>query len=69
MTEPNTPPNHDVSRRFPGLFSTGAAAALRYMEISESWLPFVDTYRTMCRSPEPEFKRVLEDVRDMRLAA
>ena len=33
------------------------------------WLPFVDTYRTMCRSPEPEFKRVLEDVRDMRLAA
>ena len=33
------------------------------------WVPFVDTYRTMCRAPEAEFKRVLEDVRDMRLTA
>ncbi len=31
-----------------------------------NWLPFVDTYRTICRAPEPEFKRVLEHVRDMR---
>ena len=30
------------------------------------WLPFVDTYRTICQAPEPEFKRVLEHVRDMR---
>ena len=37
--------------------------------LSDIWLPFVDTYRTMCRAPEPGFKRVLEGVRDMRLAA
>src|SRR6516225_11531695 len=27
------------------------------------WLPFLDTYRTMCRAPEPAFRRVLEGIR------
>jgi hypothetical protein len=30
---------------------------------SENWLAFLDTYRTMCISPLPEFRRVLEAVR------
>jgi hypothetical protein len=34
-----------------------------------NWLPFVDTYRTMCRSPEPTFRRILEDIRELRFAA
>jgi hypothetical protein len=33
------------------------------------WLPFLDTYRTMCLAPQPHFRRVLEEVREMRLAA
>jgi DnaJ domain len=33
------------------------------------WLPFLDTYRTMCLAPQPHFRRVLEDVRQMQLAA
>jgi hypothetical protein len=27
------------------------------------WLPFLDTYRTMCLAPPPEFQRVPEEVR------
>jgi hypothetical protein len=34
-----------------------------------AWLPFLDTYRTMCLAPQPVFRRVLEDVRAMQLAA
>jgi site-specific DNA recombinase len=30
---------------------------------SEIWLPFLDTYRTMCLAPEPPFRRVLEEIR------
>jgi len=37
----------------------------RYRE----WLPFLDTYRTMCRNPEPTFRQILEDVRELRFAA
>lgn len=33
------------------------------------WLPFLDTYRTMCRAPEPTFWRLLEDIRELRFAA
>jgi hypothetical protein len=33
------------------------------------WLPFLDTYRTMCLAPEPAFRQVLEDVRELRFAA
>src|SRR3984893_14532913 len=28
-----------------------------------SWLPFLDTYRTMCLAPEPPFRRALEEIR------
>src|SRR5436190_22733783 len=27
------------------------------------WLPFLDTYRTMCCAPEPAFRRILENIR------
>jgi hypothetical protein len=33
------------------------------------WLPFLDTYRTMCLAPQPEFRRLLEQVRDLPIAA
>jgi hypothetical protein len=33
------------------------------------WLPFLNTYRTMCVSPEPEFRQVLEEIRLLDLAA
>jgi hypothetical protein len=29
------------------------------------WLPFLDTYRTMCFAPSPEFRLVLEEVRQL----
>jgi hypothetical protein len=32
-------------------------------------LPFLDTYRTLCRAPEPAFRRVLEQIREIQLAA
>jgi hypothetical protein len=37
--------------------------------VLNNWLPFLDTYRTMCLAPQPDFRRVLEDVRAMQLAA
>jgi hypothetical protein len=37
--------------------------------LSENWLPFLNTYRAMCPAPQPDSKRVLEDVRAMQLAA
>ena len=33
------------------------------------WLPFLNTYRTMCRAPEPNFRQILEDVRGLRFGA
>ena len=35
---------------------------------TEIWLPFLNTYRTMCLTPTPVFRRLFEDVRDIRLA-
>jgi hypothetical protein len=32
-------------------------------------LAFLDTYRTMCVAPEPDFLRVLEELREERPAA
>jgi exonuclease III len=29
------------------------------------WLPFLDTYRTMCLAPRPDFRRLLEQARDL----
>jgi hypothetical protein len=37
-------------------------------EIDET-LPFLDTYRTLCRAPEPAFRQILEDVRELGFAA
>ena len=36
---------------------------------SHFWLPFLDTYRTMCLAPQPEFRRLLEQARDLPIAA
>src|SRR5690349_2015855 len=36
---------------------------------SQIWLPFLDTYRTMCLAPQPEFRRLLEQARDVPIAA
>jgi hypothetical protein len=33
------------------------------------WLPFLNTYRTMCVAPEPDFRRLLEDIRELQIAA
>ena len=29
----------------------------------ENWLPFVETYRTLCRVPDMEFRYMLQDVK------
>ena len=34
-----------------------------------AWLLFLDRYRTICRAPEPAFREILEDVRELRFAA
>jgi hypothetical protein len=34
-----------------------------------AWLPFLDTYRTMCHAPEPAFRRILEEIRGLHFAA
>ena len=36
---------------------------------SQIWLTFLDTYRTMCLAPEPEFRRLLEQAQDLPIAA
>jgi len=36
---------------------------------SERLLPFLEAYRTMCCAPDQEFRRVLEQGREMRVAA
>jgi len=36
--------------------------------MASGWLPFLKTYRTMCLAPKPEFRRVLEEIHEMRLA-
>ena len=36
---------------------------------TEIFLPFLDTYRTICLAPEPQFRHVLEELRQTRLAA
>jgi hypothetical protein len=33
------------------------------------WLRFLDTYRTMCVTPEPEFRQLLQEIRSFDLAA
>jgi hypothetical protein len=33
------------------------------------WLPFLNIYRTMCLAPDPVFRRVLQEIRELGLAA
>ena len=33
------------------------------------WLPFLDTYRTMCTAPSPDFLQALDGISTLRLAA
>jgi hypothetical protein len=49
-----------------GLFRLRRSGTVRD---ANSWLPFLDTYRTMCRAPEPDFRQILEDIRELRFAA
>ena len=44
-----------------------ARASLRRPKIIR--LPFLNTYRTMCGAPEPEFRQLLQDIRTLDLAA
>lgn len=32
-------------------------------------VPFLNAFRTMCLAPEPEFRRVLEEIRELHLVA
>ncbi len=41
------------------------AAGVTSGSLSENWLPFVDTYRTLCRVPPPEMKELFERLRDL----
>jgi hypothetical protein len=41
----------------------------KYCNFNGNWLPFLDTYRTMCRATEPDFRRILESIRELRFAA
>jgi site-specific DNA recombinase len=36
---------------------------------SQIWLPFLDTYRTMCLAPDSEFRRTLKEIRELGIAA
>ncbi|MBV8457692.1 MAG: hypothetical protein JO122_13875 [Acetobacteraceae bacterium] len=52
--------------------ATTAAVAVKASETSdlgqsEIWLPFLDTYRTMCIAPALDFRQVLEGVRELSL--
>jgi hypothetical protein len=49
-----------------GQFSGGDGSKLAKSEIG---LPSLNTYRTMCLVPKPEFRRLLEEIRQLPLAA
>jgi len=36
---------------------------------TDIWLPFLNTYRTMCLAPEPSLRRILEEVAAVRRTA
>ena len=39
------------------------------LTIWKQWLPFVSAYRTMCLAPDADFRQLLEDTRQWKLAA
>jgi hypothetical protein len=44
-------------------------AANRKRHENFSWLPFLKAYRTMCIAPDQEFRRTLDQIREIRLVA
>lgn len=67
-------PSHMECPTFQSLLQAAAAGAIEapkkgIPQRRRKWLPFLDTYRTMCIAPEPEFRALLEDVRKFQLAA
>jgi hypothetical protein len=52
-----------VGRVLPGRAPVAHRAAYLISVTEDKWLPFLDTYRTMCLAPEPPFRRVLEEIR------
>ena len=35
----------------------------------KGWYPFLDTYRTLCLAPEPDFERILTEIRSLTAGA
>jgi hypothetical protein len=58
-----------LTRGSVGTFPATVEAGNTWQYQGDMWLPFLDTYRTMCLAPQPDFRRVLEEVRAMRTAA
>ena len=48
---------------------TGHAPSGAVPSFEPSWLPFLRPYRTMCITPEADFRQMLQDVHEMLLAA
>ena len=38
-------------------------------DVAKKWLGFLNTYRTMCVAPEPEFRRLIQDIQTLDFAA
>jgi hypothetical protein len=38
-------------------------------QLLNNWLGFLDTFRTMCLAPQPDFLGILEKVREIQMAA
>jgi hypothetical protein len=55
------------------IFQTGFKPRLKFIDPKagkmsrNKWLPFLDTYRTMCLAPKPEFQGMLQRVRELGL--
>jgi hypothetical protein len=62
---PDVPHDQPAVTRRGDLWLLGPSGVPRHPKSakSEIWLPFLDTYRTMCLAPQPDFRRVLAGVR------
>jgi hypothetical protein len=54
--------------RFP-LAAHAAAGETAKTAKAGIWLPFLKAYRTMCLAPEPAFRRVLQEIRELQFGA
>jgi hypothetical protein len=52
-----------------GYLKSNLSKKPQYFQSLSSWLPFLETYRTMCGAPGPDFKKLLEDVAGLPIAA